>query len=91
MLVFMLHSLVDVDLRYLPNQSLLWLLMGLLVGRSTTPSDAAPFALRSKAGAMVYRGGMLVLGIWVSTSAVIHPMAADWLDRQARSRRRTAI
>ena len=48
MLVLMLHSLVDVDLRYLPNQSLLWLLMGLLVGRGASPSNVASFALRSK-------------------------------------------
>src|SRR5208282_5776203 len=49
MLVFMVHSFVDVDLRYLPNQSLLWLLMGLLVGRGAGLSDTAPFTFRSKA------------------------------------------
>lgn len=84
MLVFMLHSLVDVDVRYLPNQSLLWLLMGLLVGRGTAPSDAAPFTFRSKTLPWCAAAVCLILGIGIISSAVVHPMAADWLDRRAR-------
>jgi tetratricopeptide (TPR) repeat protein len=84
MLVFMLHSLVDVDLRHLPNQSLLWLLMGLLVGRNASPSNVAPFALRSKALRWCTGAICLIFGIGIISSAIVHPMAADWLDRQAR-------
>ncbi|MGD1019117.1 MAG: O-antigen ligase family protein [Verrucomicrobiia bacterium] len=83
MLVFMLHSLVDVDLRHLPNQSLLWLLMGWLVGRGTTPSDTAPFTFRSKAARWCAAAICLILGIGIISSAIVHPMAADWLDRRA--------
>jgi hypothetical protein len=83
-LVFMLHSLVDVDLRYLPNQSLLWLLMGLLVGRGAPPSVMAPFIFRSKALQWCVAVVLLILGIGIPASAVVRPMAADWLDRQAR-------
>jgi O-antigen ligase len=84
MLVLMLHSLVDVDLRYLPNQSLLWLLMGLLVGRGASPSNVASFALRSKVLQGCAGVAFSILGIGIVSSAVVHPMAADWLDRQAR-------
>ncbi len=83
MLVFMLHGLVDVDLRHLPNQSLLWLLMGWLVGRGTTPFDTAPLTLRSKAARWCASAVCLILGIGIISSAVIRPMAADWLDRRA--------
>jgi O-antigen ligase len=84
MLVLMMHSLVDVDLRYLPNQSLLWLLMGLLVGRGTASSVTAPFTVRSKALQWCAAAICLILGIGIISSAVVRPMAADWLDRLAR-------
>jgi O-antigen ligase len=84
MLVFMIHGLVDVDLRYLPNQSLLWLLMGLVVGRRATLSDPAPFTLRSKTLPWCAAAVCLILGVGIISSAVVHPMAADWLDRRAR-------
>jgi O-antigen ligase len=83
-LVFMLHSLVDVDLRYLPNQSLLWLLMGLLVGRGAGPSSTISFTVRSKALQGCVAAVCLILGIGIIPSAVVYPLAADWLDRRAR-------
>jgi len=84
MLVFVLHGLVDVDLRYLPNQSLLWLLMGLLVGRGAPLSNVASFALRSKVLQGCAGVAFSILGIGIASSVVVQPMAADWLDRQAR-------
>ncbi|MGA2604838.1 MAG: O-antigen ligase family protein [Verrucomicrobiia bacterium] len=84
MLVLILHGLVDVDLRFLPNQSLLWLLMGLLVGRGAAPSNAAWFAFRSGGLKWCTSAVCLILGVGISASAVVHPIAADWLDRQAR-------
>ena len=80
--VLMFHSLVDVDLRYLPNQSLLWLLMGLLVG-----ADAASWrriTIHSKSARWCAATACLVLGVWVATMAVLWPLAADWRDREAR-------
>jgi O-antigen ligase len=84
MLVLMLHGLVDVDLRFLPNQSLLWLLMGLLVGRGAAPSNGVQFAFRSRGLKWCTAAVCLILGIGISASAVVHPIAADWLDRRAR-------
>ncbi len=78
----MFHSLVDVDLRYLPNQSLLWLLMGLLAG-----ADAANWrriTIHTKPARWCAATACLVLGVWVATMAVLYPMAADWQDREAR-------
>jgi tetratricopeptide (TPR) repeat protein len=84
MLVLMLHGLVDVDLRFLPNQSLLWLLMGLLVGKVAVPSNADRFVFRSRGLKWCASAVCLILGVGISASAVVHPIAADWLDRQAR-------
>jgi tetratricopeptide (TPR) repeat protein len=87
--VFMFHSLVDVDLRYLPNQSLLWLLMGLLVGADAAHSPRSErgwwrIAIHTKPARWCAAAACLVLGIWVATMAVLWPMAADWQDRAAR-------
>jgi len=84
MLLLMLHGLVDVDLRYLPNQGLLWLLMGLVVG-----ADATPLRWRRIA---VYTGPVrwciavvcLVFGVWITLAAVVRPVSADLQDRRAR-------
>jgi len=83
-LVFMLHGLVDVDLRHLPNQSLLWLLMGFLVGKTVAPPDASCGTSVSRTTQSCVAVVCLACGIWVVVAAVIRPMAADWLDRQAR-------
>ena len=84
MLVLMLHGLVDVDLRFLPNQSLLWLLMGLLVGRCIGSSSMARIAFRSRGLQWCTAATCLILGIGISASAIIRPIAAGWLDRRAR-------
>jgi len=83
-LVFMLHGLVDVDLRYLPNQSLLWLLMGLLVGRTATPPGGTYGSSVSRTAQWMLVAVCLALGCWIVVSAIIRPMEADWLDRKAR-------
>ena len=87
--VLMFHSLVDVDLRYLPNQSLLWLLMGLLVGADAAHSPRAErgwwrIPIHTKTARWCAAAACLVLGIWVARMAVLRPMAADWRDREAR-------
>jgi len=84
MLVLMLHGLVDVDLRFLPNQSLLWFLMGLMVGRYPEPSNMARIAFRSMGLKWCTAATCLILGIGISASAVFCPIAAGWLDRLAR-------
>jgi tetratricopeptide (TPR) repeat protein len=84
MLVLMLHGMTDVDLQYLPNQSLLWLLMGLLVGADPAPARGVRFAIRSRPARWCAAAMCLALGIWVATTAVIQPLVADWRDREAR-------
>ena len=83
-LVLMLHGLVDVDLRYLPNQSLLWWLMGLLVGAGAAPVRWRRVTIRSKPARWCLAGICLALGIWIAVAAVSRPVAADLQDRQAR-------
>ncbi len=85
MLVLMLHGIVDADLQYLPNQSLLWLLMGLLVGTGTTPARRVRITIRSRPARWCAAVACLALGIWVATMAVIQPIVGDWRDREART------
>ena len=84
MLVLMLHSLLDVDLRYLPNQSLLWLLMGLVVGADTTPSRWQRITIHFWLVRWGVAGICLVLGIWILVAAIFRPLRVDLQDRQAR-------
>ncbi len=84
MLVLMLHSLLDVDLRYLPNQSLLWLLMGLVAGAGTTPSSWNRITIHSRLVRWGVAGVCLVCGVWILVAAIFRPLQADLQDRQAR-------
>jgi O-antigen ligase len=84
MLVFMLHGLVDVDLRYLPNQSLLWLLMGLVVGAGTTSSRWRRITIGPRPIRWCIAAICLVFGVWILAAAIVRPLRADWQDRQAQ-------
>lgn len=84
MLVLMFHGMVDVDLRHLPNQSLLWLLMGLLVGAGVASERRAGIKIHSQPARWCAAAMCLALGIWVATTAVAQPLVADWRDREAR-------
>ena len=81
-LVFMLHGMVDVDLRSLPNQTLLWLLLGLLAsggGTATTHVSLGSQPVRS-----MLAGVCVLVAAWVSYFAVIQPVHADYWERKAR-------
>ena len=81
-LVFMLHGMVDIDLRSPPNQSLLWLLLGLLASGS---GAAVPrISSRSKPARSVVAGVCGLLAVWVLYGAVIQPVRADCWERRAR-------
>ena len=84
MLVLMLHGLVDVDLRYLPNQSLLWLLMGLVVGADVAPSCWRRITIYPRPVRWCAAGVCLVFGMWITVADVFRPVSADLQDRQAR-------
>ncbi len=85
MLVLMLHGLVDVDLRYLPNQSLLWLLMGLVVGADAAPLRWRRIEVYPRTVRWCVAVVCLVFGVWTILAAVFRPVAADLQDRQART------
>jgi len=72
MLVLMFHGLVDVDLRYLANQSLLWLLMGLLVGADATPPRWRRIAVYPRPVQLCVAGACLLFGMWITVAAVFH-------------------
>lgn len=82
--LLMLHGMVDIDLRHPPNQSLLWLLMGLLVGAGSPATTGHYATIRSSLVRLSIAVACLILGIWVAVGAVIYPMMADWQDRRAR-------
>jgi tetratricopeptide (TPR) repeat protein len=84
MLVLMFHSLLDVDLRYLPNQSFLWLLMGLVVGANATPSHWHRITIHPWPVRWCVAGVCFVFGVWITVSSVFRPVSADLQDRQAR-------
>jgi O-antigen ligase len=84
MIVLMLHGLLDVDLRYLPNQSLLWLLMGLVVGADATPSRWQRITIHPESVRWCVAGVCLAFGLWILVAAIFRPLRADLQDRQAR-------
>lgn len=84
MSVLMLHGLVDVDLRYLPNQSLLWLLMGMMVGMDATPTRWRRITIQPRPVRWCVASVCLVFGMWILAVAIFRPVAADLQDRQAR-------
>ena len=84
MLVLMFHGLLDVDLRYLPNQSLLWLLMGLVVGADATPSYRHRITIHPRPIRWCFAGICLLFGVWILMVAIFRPLRADLQDRQAR-------
>jgi O-antigen ligase/Flp pilus assembly protein TadD len=80
--VFVLHGLVDVDLRYPPNQTLLWLLFGLLAAGDESPPLRG--ALRSPLLRWAAGISGLLAACWVLYAAVIQPVRADFWERRAR-------
>jgi hypothetical protein len=81
-LVFMLHGMVDVDLRSPPNQTLLWLLLGLLAsGRDAEPT---PALFRSQPTRFVWTSACVLAAAWVLYAVVIQPVRADCWERKAR-------
>ena len=80
-IVFLLHGMVDVDLRFLPNGSLLWLILGLChAGGAKKPA----IHIKSRSSRILIAGACLVIAGWVTVMAIGRPMLADWRDRTAR-------
>lgn len=79
--VFVLHGLVDVNLRFVPNQSLLWLLLGL----AASGGDKKPvvFSL-GRFCRLVLAAVCVFVASWVAIESVARPVAADYWERRAR-------
>ena len=86
--VLLLHGMVDVDLRYAPNQTLLWLLLGLLAGRGPAAAGAAAGRWndwrRSHWLRVLGAIAGLVAAAWIGWYAVLDPIRADWWEREGR-------
>jgi tetratricopeptide (TPR) repeat protein len=74
--------MVDVDLRSQPNQTLLWLLLGLLA--SSKSAETVQISFRSRGARSVTAGVCVLVAAWVLYSAVVQPVRADCWERKAR-------
>jgi len=81
-LVFLFHGLVDVDLRHLPNQTLFWLAMGLIVSGGTPLCEGR--LMRSGVARAVLGAAGLAAAAAMGWMFVLKPLAADAWERQAR-------
>jgi O-antigen ligase len=81
--LFMLHGMVDVDLRYPPNQTLFWLLFGVVA--SGSPGDQqARLTLHNEFASRVLAGACVVAAVVVAWYSVAQPIRADFWERRAR-------
>ena len=80
--VLILHGMVDVDLRYPPNQTLLWMLLGLLVSGNGRPPTT--LRLNSKASRGVLAAACCFAAAIVAVESVVLPVWVDILERKAR-------
>jgi O-antigen ligase len=92
----LLHGMLDVGLRYPPNQTLLWLLLGLLAGGSglaggtQTQSGVAStdskitVRLRPPFMRMVFAAICVLGGVWITIASVVRPAMAELWERRAR-------
>lgn len=81
-LIFMLHGLIDVDLQFLPNQLLLWLVIGILIGAAQLPE--VRLVKLSLPARCLGAGICFTLAGVVTVSLLVPGVTADILDRQAR-------
>jgi len=80
-LILLMHGLLDVGLRHPPNQSLFWLLLGLLTASSANkPKPISP----ARFPRLALAAGAGLLAIWLFLAGCWNPLRADWWDRQAR-------
>src|ERR1041384_3582514 len=80
--VFILHGMVDVDLRYPPNQPLLWILLGVLVsGNRRSPTV---LRLNSNPSGGIWATACICVAAVVAVEAVAWPVWPDIWERKAR-------
>lgn len=81
--LFMLHGMVDVDLRYPPNQTLFWFLLGAIA--SGSPDDQqSRLVLHNQFARRILASACVVAAIVVVWFSVVQPIRADFWERRAR-------
>jgi len=94
--VLLMHGMLDVGLRYPPDETLLWLLLGLLAGKNSLTGDEqaqsgmlstnseTPLRLHSSFTRAIVVAVCLLGGIWIAFAAVVRPVMAGVWERRAR-------
>jgi O-antigen ligase len=81
------HGMVDVNLRFAPNQALMWLLLGLLVGAGgdlASGQERLTVALRMRSERFVAMALTLACALGLLVSAVTQPVLAGYWEQRAR-------
>lgn len=81
--LLMVHGMIDVDLRYPPNQTLLWLLMG-IISSGGTPDQETRLTPRDPLVRKALAALCIVAAVVVAWFSVVQPVRADYWERQAR-------
>ena len=94
--VLLLHGMLDVGLRYPPDQTLFWLLLGLLAGETgltedtqvrsgvLSPNPEVTVWLRSRSARVVIFVVCIIGGVWFTIATVVRPVMAEIWERRAR-------
>ncbi|MGA2221283.1 MAG: O-antigen ligase family protein [Verrucomicrobiia bacterium] len=94
--VLLLHGMLDVGLRYPPNQTLFWFLLGLLAGGSGLTEDARVRAgmlsansevtvrFRSWFTRMIIAAVCIFSSVWITIASVVRPVMTELWERRAR-------
>jgi tetratricopeptide (TPR) repeat protein len=83
LVVFVLHGMVDVDLRHAPNQQLLWLLLGLVFASSYNGPDVR-WRFSRKLSRLVIAPLCTCAVVWMIYACISKPVLAGCSERRAR-------
>ena len=94
--VLLVHGMLDVGVRYPPNQALLWFLLGLMWSGSGRTDDSREPSGTLAASPPIRAGGLMsfarrgaaalcLLGVvWITVAGIVRPLMADVWERRAR-------
>jgi tetratricopeptide (TPR) repeat protein len=82
-IVLLVHGMLDVGLRYPPDQTLFWLLLGLLAGSGEAGARSQPKLLASSVARIGLAATCWLLAAWAVAQAVVQPLRADLWERRA--------
>lgn len=82
-IVFLVHGLLDVGLRYAPAGPLFWVLLGVLAADDNEPQPVV-CPVRWPGARWLLAGLATVVAIWLAVTGIVRPMQADIGERRAR-------